>query len=65
MPNKKEDIICPTCHKKGTWTDLNSFRPFCSDRCKLTDLGEWASESRRIAGDDISPENINSPDSED
>ena len=28
---------------------MNSrYRPFCSDRCKLIDLGEWANETRRI-----------------
>jgi endogenous inhibitor of DNA gyrase (YacG/DUF329 family) len=30
------------------WTSDNPWRPFCSERCKLIDLGEWASESHRI-----------------
>ena len=53
MPINKKDIVCPTCGKKDTWKTENAFRPFCSDRCKLIDLGEWASESRRIAGEEI------------
>ena len=53
MNNKKTETTCPTCGKKDTWQTDNAFRPFCSDRCKLIDLGEWASESRRIAGEEI------------
>ena len=28
---------CPTCHKKTA----ASFRPFCSERCRLADLSKW------------------------
>jgi hypothetical protein len=28
----------------------NRWRPFCSERCRLTDLGAWAAESYRVAG---------------
>lgn len=48
-----EKITCPTCAKPNTWQIENTFRPFCSDRCKLIDLGEWASESRAIAGEPV------------
>lgn len=48
-----EKITCPTCSKKNTWRPDNTFRPFCSDRCKLIDLGEWASETRVIPGDPL------------
>lgn len=48
---KKEDICCPHCEKKGTWTQDNPDRPFCSARCKLIDLGAWASEEHRIPGE--------------
>jgi len=41
-------IRCPICREWTTWEE-NPFRPFCSERCKLTDLGAWASESYRIA----------------
>ena len=41
---------CPTCQKQITYSKDNKFRPFCSERCKLIDLGEWASENHRIDG---------------
>ena len=43
-------VPCPVCKKETTWTK-NPFRPFCSDRCRLMDLGRWASEEYRIAGE--------------
>jgi len=42
-------VQCPTCQVQVVWGPQSQFRPFCSDRCRLIDLGEWASESRRIA----------------
>jgi uncharacterized protein len=44
-------IICPNCKKEIDWSADNPYRPFCSDRCKLIDLGEWASGQRGIPGD--------------
>ncbi len=38
---------CPRCKKPSQWTD-NPYRPFCSERCKLIDLGAWASEEYKI-----------------
>jgi hypothetical protein len=32
------------------WSAKNEYRPFCSERCKLIDLGGWASEQHRIPG---------------
>ena len=52
MNTKTADIKCPYCNKNGTWTPENLFRPFCSERCKLIDLGAWASEKHRIPGDE-------------
>tara|TARA_R110002072_G_scaffold99983_7_gene220016 strand:- start:17492 stop:17710 length:219 start_codon:yes stop_codon:yes gene_type:complete len=42
------EVNCPTCSKVVEWLDSSTFRPFCSDRCKQIDLGEWASESYAI-----------------
>jgi hypothetical protein len=50
MKDKKQKIICPICNKKTTWDD-NPFRPFCSERCRLIDLGNWASGDYRIEGE--------------
>jgi len=46
MPRR---VRCPTCQAETTW-DNNPHRPFCSDRCQLIDLGAWAEEKYRIAG---------------
>lgn len=59
MTTKKE-INCPICGKPNTWQKDNKSRPFCSDRCKLIDLGEWADDSRRLPGDPIPPDVENS-----
>ncbi len=44
-------ISCPTCQKALEWTPKNIYRPFCSERCKLIDFGEWADERHVISGD--------------
>jgi uncharacterized protein len=46
---------CPTCNKRVEWDD-NPFRPFCSERCKLIDLGRWVSEEYRVPGKPVAPE---------
>lgn len=48
-----KNIACPTCGKKNTWIKDNTSRPFCSERCKLIDLGDWADEKFRVSGDEI------------
>jgi len=39
---------CPNCKAFTDYTRENPFRPFCSERCKLIDLGEWLAEEHRI-----------------
>ena len=46
-------VKCPTCHKQVTWNKTEAYKPFCSERCKLIDLGEWASETHAIPGDPV------------
>ena len=41
-------VRCPQCGGDSPWTPENRYRPFCSERCKLIDLGAWASESYRV-----------------
>lgn len=53
MNVKTLSVNCPTCNKEVLMTPESQYRPFCSKRCKLIDLGEWASESRRIEGKSI------------
>ncbi|GAB2907672.1 DNA gyrase inhibitor YacG [Rheinheimera gaetbuli] len=41
-------VKCPTCDIDVVWTTESAYRPFCSERCKLIDLGDWAAENHRI-----------------
>ncbi|WP_345845158.1 DNA gyrase inhibitor YacG [Shewanella algae] len=41
-------VKCPTCQKEVEWALESKFKPFCSERCKLIDLGDWASEKHAI-----------------
>ena len=45
------EVACPTCGKRVAWNAQAKWRPFCSERCRLIDLGEWLSEERRIPGE--------------
>jgi endogenous inhibitor of DNA gyrase (YacG/DUF329 family) len=40
-------MTCPICGKEVQLED--PFMPFCSDRCRIIDLGNWASEKYRIS----------------
>lgn len=42
---------CPRCHKQTTWQN-NAYKPFCSECCKMIDLGAWANEDYKIASTD-------------
>ena len=43
-------VKCPHCRKEAALVD-NPYRPFCSQRCKMIDLGTWATEGYRIPGE--------------
>ena len=45
---KPRTVGCPVCGNPSRYDASNLFRPFCSERCKLIDLGQWADESYRI-----------------
>ena len=51
-------VNCPHCGKSVEWDPANPYRPFCSERCKMIDLGAWATESYRVpvAEDDENPD---------
>jgi endogenous inhibitor of DNA gyrase (YacG/DUF329 family) len=51
---------CPLCHKTIEW-EGNPFRPFCSERCRLTDLGNWAAGKYRIELEEKSEEEPKEP----
>jgi uncharacterized protein len=41
-------VKCPTCRRPVEWTPDSAYRPFCSERCRLIDLGAWFDEKHRI-----------------
>lgn len=41
-------VACPRCGTQVAWTPENRYRPFCSERCKMADLGAWATEEYRV-----------------
>ncbi|WMQ74360.1 MAG: DNA gyrase inhibitor YacG [Sodalis sp.] len=45
------NVTCPTCSQGVEWSQKSPFRPFCSKRCQLIDLGEWVEEEKRISSD--------------
>jgi hypothetical protein len=44
-------LNCPTCQKPVEWSPAARWRPFCSERCRLIDLGAWMSEQHAIPGE--------------
>ena len=60
-------VKCPTCTADVVWDSSSPFRPFCSKRCQMIDLGEWANEEKYVsaestqggsAGAHIDPEDV-------
>ncbi|MEY4932330.1 MAG: hypothetical protein RLZZ403_650 [Pseudomonadota bacterium] len=50
-------VSCPTCRRPVEWSEVSPWRPFCSERCKLIDLGAWATE-KHVIPDDGSAEQV-------
>jgi len=44
-------VKCPTCRRDVEWSPASQYRPFCSDRCRLIDLGAWLTEQHKIPDD--------------
>ena len=57
-------VKCPTCKRVIDWS-ASEFRPFCSDRCRLIDLGAWLSEKHAIPGDAPPEADESNPDDSD
>lgn len=55
---------CPLCGKPAAW-EANPYRPFCSKRCKIIDLGDWANEAYRIPGEKANDGDIKKIEGED
>lgn len=52
-------VACPTCRAPVLWHSDNLYRPFCSERCRLIDLGQWADGQYALpAAPDTDDENL-------
>ncbi|HEX4928217.1 MAG TPA: DNA gyrase inhibitor YacG [Burkholderiales bacterium] len=54
-------VPCPRCGERAAFSPENPWRPFCSERCKMIDLGAWASETYRVPGEAGRPEEDEPP----
>ena len=61
-PGNPVNVKCPTCKRPVVWTPEQVFKPFCCERCRLIDLGEWIMEEKRIPGESLELENDNDED---
>ena len=52
-------LKCPVCRKKIVYSSQNPSRPFCSERCRLVDLGQWLVGDYKIIDDDTCDDNYN------
>ena len=46
-------VKCPTCHRDVEWSEAHPYRPLCSERCRLVDLGAWLAEQRAIPDESV------------
>lgn len=57
-------VNCPHCQKPVEWDSNNPHRPFCSERCRLIDLGAWANEEYQISKPSGAEQQIDPEDAE-
>ena len=46
-------VTCPNCGEMSPFSPSNRWRPFCSERCKMIDLGTWASDGYVVPGEPL------------
>ncbi|HEU4441410.1 MAG TPA: DNA gyrase inhibitor YacG [Burkholderiales bacterium] len=49
---KPRKIQFPRCGAETIYGSENKWRPFCSERCRMIDLGQWATESYRVPSEE-------------
>jgi endogenous inhibitor of DNA gyrase (YacG/DUF329 family) len=49
-------VKCPHCGQPVPWTDTAAYKPFCSERCRLIDLGDWLLEKNALPADEPLPD---------
>jgi len=63
MAGPPRQVACPRCGIQADYAPENRWRPFCSDRCRLIDLGQWASEAYRVPAT-LTPQDPEAPPTE-
>jgi hypothetical protein len=58
IPRKEGEERCPMCKKATT----GKYKPFCSSRCSLLDLGKWLGEGYRLETEENTEESAFLPD---
>lgn len=53
-PEASLKVKCPQCARPTVYQG-NPWRPFCSERCQLIDLGQWAEGKYALPGEDAAP----------
>ncbi len=48
----RKTVNCPQCGEPARVSGDNPWRPFCSERCRMIDLGDWLDERNRIPGEE-------------
>jgi endogenous inhibitor of DNA gyrase (YacG/DUF329 family) len=54
-------VPCPRCGAAAAFTADNKWRPFCSERCKMIDLGLWGSDAYRVPAEEPPDEATGEP----
>ncbi|MDE2196842.1 MAG: DNA gyrase inhibitor YacG [Gammaproteobacteria bacterium] len=49
-PSSPPVVKCPRCGSPVPWAAVSEWKPFCSERCRLIDLGDWLLEKHAIPG---------------
>ena len=47
-----KQVPCPRCGRPAAFAPENKWRPFCSERCRTIDLGNWGNERYRVPAED-------------
>ena len=58
-------LACPICGRPVAPRPANLAWPFCSDRCRLVDLGKWLGEEYRVPGERAGDGAVHGPAGED
>jgi uncharacterized protein len=58
------EVTCPNCGKAVVWSPESRWLPFCSERCRLIDLGAWFGEEHAIPGEVNGSDATRDPDSD-